>query len=164
MKRKILLAITAFSFVAATQAQTLDRISLSAGGTTGDDVNFVLGETFNFALAKDGNISLETGSLASEQNTGADNNFTVVKEFAQNKPLACYPNPTTDVLTINYSTNETLTIISVYDISGKIVKMQSSKIQNQAELQVNDLSPGTYFISVTDNQFKIIGYAKFIKK
>ena len=145
-------------------AQTLERISMSAGGATGDDVNFVLGETFNFAMAKDGNISLETGSLASEENTGSDNNFTVVKELAESKPLNCYPNPTSDALTINYETNEQVAIISVYDISGKIVKMQSSKIQNRAELQVDDLSSGTYFISVTDNKFQVIGSSKFIKK
>jgi len=89
--------------------------------------------------------------------------------------LNCYPNPTSDVLTINYTTNEQVAIISVYDSFGKIVKIQKTNLPNlkdladfeyskRAELRVDDLSCGTYFISVTDNKFQVIGSSKVIKK
>lgn len=67
---KKLLPLLLFSlFCTFSFAQNLDRISMSSGGDATDNVAYVIGEAFNFTIAG-GDIVIETGSLASENNTG----------------------------------------------------------------------------------------------
>ncbi len=162
--KKIILFSFLILFGFSTFSQNLDRISLSSGGSSTDQVNYVLGETFNFTVADGANIVIETGTLGSTDNSGGDNNFTVVKEIAETKPLQCYPNPATDF--INIVTNQSLsgkTIFTIYDISGKVIKMQSLENSEIQTMNVSNLSVGTYFISVSDNKLQFLGSLKFIK-
>ena len=134
---------------------------MSSGGATGDDMNFVLGETFNFALAKDGNISLESGSLASEQNTGGDNNFTVVETLFTLKATNCYPNPVSDFLNIDLNTQNQNLTYKIYSSDGKL---QEIKKTNVLIYDASRLATGNYFISIETSDNQILGVAKFIKK
>ncbi len=169
MKKVILFSIPVlFGFSAFSQ--NLDRISLSSGGSATDEVNYVLGETFNFTLADGANVIIETGTLGSSDDTGGDNNFTAVKQLAINSALECYPNPTTDFVNVNLTGFQNLSgleeelILSVYDITGKVVKMQNCTADNLQTLNVSKFAAGTYFISVSDNFLKPINSVKFIKK
>lgn len=165
MTRKFsILAVLILFGIAGIKAQNLDRISISSGGSATDEVNYVLGETFNFTMADGANVIIETGTLGSTDDTGGDNNFTVVKQLAQTTDLECYPNPTTDIVNITGLPNASGLILSVYNISGKVVKMQSCTSKNMQSIDVSNLTAGTYFISVSDIQLKSINSVKFVKQ
>jgi len=69
------------------QSQNLDRISLSSGGDSNNEFQYVIGESFNFNMAAGATFFIETGSLASSDNTGGDNNFTRVRQLAELKQI-----------------------------------------------------------------------------
>ena len=71
MIRKIIISSVILLAVFGLQAQNLDRITISAGGSSTDEVSYSIGETFNFALA-DGDIVIETGSQGSTGDTGGN--------------------------------------------------------------------------------------------
>lgn len=68
-----------------------------------------------------------------------------------------YPNPVNDVL--NIQTNRSINHLTLIDLNGKVIQ----KAQAEKSLNVNNLTPGTYFLSIkyqdggTENK-------KFIKK
>ncbi len=159
-KPTLLLLMLCIGFM-QIQAQTLDRISLSAGAATGDTVNFVLGETFNFAIAKDGDISLETGSLSSEENTGSDNNFIFVETLYKLKATNCYPNPVKDILQIDLETSVSSFNFSVFSMAGKLIERKNS---DNLRYNASKLSTGNYLLSIRNSRGEILGVTKFIKK
>lgn len=147
------------------QAQELDRITISAGGSSTNEVSYSIGETFNLALA-DGDFVLETGSQGSTGNTGGDNNYTSVETvISNNNKVACYPNPTNGMIYFNAgkATNEMLTI-QIVDISGKIVISKSVAKSTIMDCDLTNLNAGNYILSVNGENGQIIGSAKFVKQ
>jgi len=59
--------------------------------------------------------------------------------------LTIYPNPTRDIIHINYPNLGLNTSYSIYSLDGKEVKF--GKIQTN-EIQIKDLNPGTYLLSI----------------
>ena len=82
----------------STFSQNLDRISISSGGKATEEVNFVIGETFNFLFASNGTITIETGTLSSTGNTGGFPNLVSIEQIASIRKIACYLNPATDAI------------------------------------------------------------------
>ena len=81
--------------------------------------------------------------------------------MAQNENIIIYPNPATDIVTlnINNANNKDLEI-NIYDITGTLVKSEILK-QNQQKINIGDLSNGVYMVSIkskdlTENQRLII--------
>ncbi len=67
-------------------------------------------------------------------------------ENPSGKSLKIYPNPASDFVKIE-SANSGFMQIKIFDITGKILKSHYS-VNNNLNLPVKDLKPGTYFISV----------------
>ena len=167
MNRKIILFFAVVSLVwilcPIANAQNLDRMSLSSGGAAGDNVNYVLGETFNFTMATGGSdgISLESGSLSSEENTGGD-----IPTFLQNaselpSQIECYPNPVSDILTVDFNGTEGVTGVAVFNALGQMV-LQTSVNDEKAYLNVKALPSGSYFVSVLNGK-DVIAVKKIVK-
>ncbi|HPX76031.1 MAG TPA: T9SS type A sorting domain-containing protein, partial [Bacteroidales bacterium] len=149
----------AFSF-----AQNLDRISMSSGGAATDEVNYVIGETFNFTIAG-GDIVLETGSLGSESNTGGEGVFTIVQEVAVNMPMYCYPNPVRDILTLKTSLKTGVKInLLIYNSNGQIVYQKTQANQDELRMNLSNLAPGTYHLAVIEEETETINAVKIIKQ
>lgn len=72
-----------------------------------------------------------------------------VDEFQNNLDLSIYPNPTAN--SVNVETSESIEKIEVYDILGKIVKMQNKGVN----VDLSDLSEGLYALKVTTIDGKI---------
>lgn len=72
-------------------------------------------------------------------------------EIAQ---LNIYPNPATDILTIETQTAKG--IYQLFDITGKIL-LQGTVASPKFTLDISSLSSGVYFISVTDGQRQVNG-------
>ena len=145
-------------------AQDLDRITLSAGGSSTDEVSYVIGETFNFALA-DGDIILETGSQGSTDNTGGTSTSIEQVQAEGDVSISCYPNPAADNLYFSVKgLEETEFTVLVLDVNGKLLQKSQSKQAEIMQCQVQNLATGTYFLSLANEKGKVYGVKKFIKK
>lgn len=89
------------------------------------------------------NIKVEEGSSTAIE--------TVDATFAVN----IYPNPTTDVAQVAFTSDVNNGSLSIYDITGRMVKdMQLNQLnigENNIELNVNDLQTGTYIVTLQLN-------------
>lgn len=59
-----------------------------------------------------------------------------------------FPNPVTDVVTITNSENIGIEELTVYDINGKTVKLQEGNTENEVQLDISDISSGTYLLHI----------------
>lgn len=77
--------------------------------------------------------------------------------------LIVFPNPSTDVLTINMlNTNGLELDYSFIDMTGKVLKSKKN-IENQTSIIVSDLPSAIYFLQIT-NKNKEVKTFKIIKK
>jgi len=153
-----------FGFTPNLQAQELDRIAISSGGNSTDEVSYVIGEVFNFALS-DGNYSFETGTQGGTGNTGGDNNYTTIEQIATLNLLSCYPNPASDIIYFNFKGKEIKNMsIQIFDISGELISVEDTHFDNIMSCDIQKLAAGNYFLCISNKEGKIIGASKFIKK
>jgi|SRR6185436_1141170 len=74
-----------------------------------------------------------------------------------------YPNPVHDVLNMELNNAAATSVINIYSINGKLVKMeQVLPGENKIQVDVKSFSPGVYFINVQHgNDLKTIKFVKF---
>ncbi|MCX6274902.1 MAG: T9SS type A sorting domain-containing protein [Bacteroidetes bacterium] len=87
-----------------------------------------------------------------------------IEEEVQNQALVIYPNPVNNKLAINFGQNE-IRSIEIYNSFGEraqTIQFPDSKTLQSAELNVQALSPGVYFITATGGEK--IYRSKFIKQ
>ena len=84
--------------------------------------------------------------------TNSDDNYRL------RKSIDIYPNPTSSILKIK--TNDIIEGIKIVDISGRVYL---SKMDNIANISVENLNPGMYILQVWLEK-KGIYYAKFLKE
>src|SRR5690606_24308624 len=73
-----------------------------------------------------------------------------------------YPNPATNVVNITNTENMVVQQVTVYDISGKQLSMQSFNNQAEIPLNVESLASGTYMLHLQTNEGTAI--KKLVKK
>lgn len=164
MQRLTLLFLFLFAGMTAFP-QTLDRISISSGGKATEEVNYVIGETFSFTMASNGNIIVEAGTMAGTENTGGLTANIPISRVADIRNIPCYPNPATDA--IYFALNDkkqTSIIITVFDLTGKLVKFLNSENTEIMNLDLLGIAPGTYITTVMNQQAEVLGSFQFIKQ
>ena len=97
---------------------------------------------------------------------GANRGFTtlsVTLGIPENKLLSfeMYPNPASDVLTVQLPTGTEKAEVSVFDYTGRLVSSKTIS-SNNSTLDVQNISKGIYIIRVATNSK--IGVQRFIKK
>jgi len=97
---------------------------------------------------------------------GANRGFTtlsVTLGIPENKLLSfeMYPNPASDVLTVQLPTGTEKAEVSVFDYTGRLVSSKTIS-SNDSTLDVQNISKGIYIIRVATNSK--IGVQRFIKK
>ena len=165
MIRKIIISSVFLLAMISSQAQNLDRITISTGGNSTNEVSYSIGETFNLALS-DGDFTLDMGSQGSEDDTGGNTNYVSVENvISDNNQVACYPNPTNGVIyfTAGKTTSETL-FVQIIDINGKIVFSKSVTKSVIMDCDLTNLTAGNYILSISDENRHNIGSAKFVKQ
>ena len=78
------------------------------------------------------------------------------QDFATQNNITIYPNPASDILTINNKTQEAITNVSIFSIKGDLVKQSKSNT-----IVVSELQSGVYFVKIEMNK-TVLNY-KFIK-
>jgi len=161
--KKTTLLLLFIVFCVFCNAQNLDRISMSSGGAATNEVNYVIGETFNFTLAE-GDVILETGSQGSEDDTGGDVVYTQVQEIALNNPMECYPNPVSDILTVRSGLKVGIKInFLIYNANGQIVYQKKQINQDELSIDLKNFIPGIYHLAIIENETKNLNAVKVIK-
>ena len=151
----------------------------------GDTIIWTWGSGTHNLIATSGTESFDSGFFTGSGNTftytfnqvgstdyvctpHADNmNGTVTVSapagISENKTLrfSMYPNPVSDVLTIQLPTGTEKAEVGVFDISGRLVSSKTIS-SNDASLDVQKFSKGIYIIRVATNNK--IGVQRFIKK
>ena len=75
--------------------------------------------------------------------------------------FSVYPNPSKQVLNITSKSNATINEIQITDLNGRIVKKSILYGLSTAQINVDDLNVGVYFLKVVSDQG--IGTTKFLK-
>jgi len=146
-------------------SQNLDRISISTGGNATNEVNFVIGETFNFAMADNATVTIETGTLGSSGNTGGLQNTVSIEKVAVIKKIACYPTPATDAIyfAIN-DKKQTSLIVNVFDLSGKLLLSEKTQNLDIMKLDLQSITTGNYISTLSNSKGEVLGSFQFIKQ
>ena len=76
--------------------------------------------------------------------------------------LNILPNPVTDVVTITNNKNLAIEEVTVYDMNGKIVKLQKSNNESEIQLNVESFETGTYLLHIKTKEGTAI--KKVVKK
>lgn len=73
-----------------------------------------------------------------------------------NTTIAVYPNPAKDVITISNMGTESISQITIYEVSGKKVFSQTKSFDTQTTINVSDFAKGIYLVEiVSENNVKL---------
>ena len=121
----------------------------------------------NLTSTYDARIKIEAvGNIfytVSKKFTLWDPNLSTEKVTLDN--LKIYPNPTTNILNIEFSTTDIKKVkFDIFDLNGRLIKTVSQENSNQVNQQINveSLQTGTYILVI--NTGKYTSTHKFIKK
>jgi len=140
-------------------------ITLSA---TAQEVVATQGDSYSNGTA---NIDFTIGEVVINTGTDGTNditqgfhqtnwNFLGVEDHAPSYEATIFPNPTSEVLNIRTSTFENVTY-TLYDAQGKMV-MQDKLLANQTPIQVSQLAPGSYSLTL-NNETQNLKTFKLVK-
>lgn len=78
--------------------------------------------------------------------------FSTPEIAASAKPFLCYPNPTKDLLNINFTDENECQSVAIYSSDGRLLKLQQN--DNFEKIDIADLTSGLYLIKVKMNDGK----------
>jgi hypothetical protein len=116
-----------------------------------------------YAKGNNGNSVTELGIAADVVQNFYTATINSIEENATPNAIKIYPNPAQDFVII--TSNQLIksnTVVSVYDITGKLISEDVSESNNNFKLNVSTLNAGVYFIQVKNDDG--IFTQKFIKK
>lgn len=89
----------------------------------------------------------------------------ISKTLINNKSVAIYPNPATDVLNIYTDNKLKVNQISVYNLIGKeMITQDRSSNQEVTTLNISEFAQGIYIIRFNDENGNVVATRKFTKK
>ncbi|MEO6903213.1 MAG: T9SS type A sorting domain-containing protein [Bacteroidia bacterium] len=128
---------------------------------------------FQLATTEDANGLLTSKVVKNRNNAGSKitkgdsthyyfHTVTSIKNLAaQKETINVYPNPTKDILTIENTTSNKNSIISIYSIQGQLM-IQQPIMQSKTEINVNQLTKGIYILMLNNGEKTSV--ARFIKE
>jgi len=132
-------------------------IRLNANGTK--DTTFNTGTGFDNivnAIAPQADGKILVGGAFSSYNSNNSSamlialytgNVLSINEFTNSNTIALWPNPTKAILNINSLFNDTISIVKIYDLQGKLVMEFSNN-----SINVSALSNGLYFVKIVTDK------------
>jgi hypothetical protein len=153
MKKTAFVLFSLFATISFSAQEVLATQGDSYSNASGN-IDFTIGEVI-INTGTDGTNDLTQGFHQTNWN------ILGVEDYAPNYEAIIYPNPTSEVLNIRTSAFENITY-TVYDAQGKLI-MQNILTAEQAPIQVSQLAPGSYSLTL-NNETQNLKTFKLIKK
>jgi Secretion system C-terminal sorting domain len=116
-------------------------------------------DPFQYEIIYSGQERMLTVTASNENQAIYSNNFLSTNEF-KSAHLRIYPNPVNGIINLEYAEDISVTRIRIYDFYGRKVLVQK---KNMSQIVVQNLTAGIYFISIENDENKIIT-KKFVKQ
>ncbi len=98
--------------------------------------------------------------------TSEYSNVFVAENLVERKSLTLSPNPSKDIISINYPcTNAGISIVNIFDSTGKMVLTEKVDCSNEArpKISIANLHKGIYALTLTDSRLQFLT-TKFVKE
>jgi len=113
------------------------------------DLTSYIGSTVQLVIEADFNSTLERAVIDEILFTQGNNMLGVVENKILEKQLKVYPNPNNGSFKLNYTGNTALEQLSVFDITGKLIKSQTLKgFDKNQSFDFTNLAKGMYFLKI----------------
>jgi hypothetical protein len=155
MKKFLLFILVIPSYVFSQQ---LERSILSTAGEVGRTDKMTLSWTLGeLAVNK-----ASSGNLIFTEGFQQGSKSSIVHSI--DEKLIVWPNPSEDFVSVNWTISEGQNNLCLTDMNGKMMKLkQVSTMENQSSLDITDVRPGVYFLTLRDNSGRIVRSAKVCK-
>lgn len=92
-----------------------------------------------------------------------DGTFVSVPKATQNKNLGLtvYPNPANSYFQFTIE-NEDASQMSLFDVNGRLILQNNVSTSTINQVDVSNVSPGFYFLRITDNKGQVVGNEKVV--
>ena len=137
--------------VPITPAQNISNFTFPANITT-----VAVGTHNLFIRAKDANGQWSLTNVLNFEKTALG-----VHVSELDKLFTVYPNPSNSLFNLSYPANKNVEEVSMIDLLGKSISLPVSNFENGKQINVNQLTSGTYFLKITTAEGVI--YKKVIK-
>ncbi len=84
---------------------------------------------------------------------------THTAELVDNEEFTIYPNPTSDILNVQFKNPTTDFTITIYNANGQVLK----SIKHNTSIDISDLTKGFYYLKALNTEGVSLGFKKFIK-
>jgi hypothetical protein len=165
MKKILFLLVFTVLGYLSSFSQTLDRITIAAGGISSDSMSATIGELFVFSMSN-GGYSLDAGGQSDNKNTGGIGaGITPVNVQKDDNKVLLYPNPVKDIINIQINgTQESALYLVIFDASGKLSLQRSTEFKNGLfSIDVQSLASGIYTMNGYTNSGKRLAPVVFTK-
>jgi hypothetical protein len=133
------------------------KITWSVQGITAEDNRLF----YSYPLRGKEYVVPACTSTAVADNTKKDNALAVISK--ENMQVKIYPNPFQSILNVDFNaSNKMQKRISVYDVNGKLLIRRAS--EGNTQLDVKQVTAGTYLIKINDESGKELYSGKVIKQ
>ena len=146
--------VSTYNVFRGTNPDTLNIIGTSSGSNTQySDLTAPSGFIYYQVEVISPNSCNPSKSYNSSRSNIATNNGSGIDENNYASDLfSIYPNPATDIVTLNVdNVNNADFTLNIYNVIGKLVRSELLK-QNQQQINVGDLSNGTYMIEINSKE------------
>ena len=93
--------------------------------------------------------------ITNHAKTAVVHNISINENGAKELRLKVYPNPAKDFVIVENTSKETQ-LLSITDMQGRVVKMTTLVADNETQINISDLSFGTYTLTAGESKFKLI--------
>lgn len=142
-------------------AANAELYTASPLGTVGYSGNPSCGEFFKAEQVDENTVNLYEycigNGYAAYQISNASSSGVYDIGTNSSSSITLYPNPA--ISSINIASQEEISTLQIYDVTGKLVINLNDNLGNKNSLDITTLSPGIYFIQTNHNNT-----ARFIKK
>ena len=155
---QIVLLFTLLLMAGIAQAQESTNTSGGEATGSGGSVSYSVGQVVYTTN------SGSSGTVAQGVQHAYEISVVGVNNTQSNISLNAYPNPATDVLTLQISNynNEKL-MYQLYDLNGKLISSEQIGV-SQTQINTATLPTATYFIDVLNQENKKVQSFKILKK
>jgi Secretion system C-terminal sorting domain len=78
--------------------------------------------------------------------------------------ITLYPNPASNEVNLVYNADADVKTISIYNIIGKAIAVYKTTVPGSANLNIENIPSGIYFVRLVDSDGTVVGIRKFTKQ